>query len=157
MPKRKTPYRSKVKIGVDAAGKPINKWIQGRTRADLEQARKAVIAYYITGTALADDRLFGDYASEWYHVRKEPTASASTRESYRTALNKDLFPVCEDGIPDGKGLNLIRTENFRSDDLHSDGAFIGIIGNELDINRSGHQMVRIDINGHSGDCNRRCG
>ena len=93
MPKRKTPYRSKVKIGVDAAGKPINKWIQGRTRDELDKARKAVIAYYITGTALADDRLFGDYASEWYHVRKEPTASASTRESYRTALNKDLFPV----------------------------------------------------------------
>ena len=93
MPKRKTPYRSKVKIGVDADGKPINKWIQGRTRAELEDARDAVIAKYITGEALADDRLFGDYASEWYRVRKAPFVSASTRESYRTALNKDLFPV----------------------------------------------------------------
>ena len=93
MPKRKTPYRSKVKIGVDAAGKPINKWIQGRTRAELAEARKAVIAYYITGEALADDRLFGDYASEWFRIRKEPFVSASTRESYRTALNKHLFPA----------------------------------------------------------------
>ena len=93
MPKRKTPYRSKVKIGVDAAGKPINKWIQGRTRDELDRARKAVIAYYITGTALADDRLFGDYASEWFRIRKEPFVSASTRESYRTALNKHLFPA----------------------------------------------------------------
>lgn len=93
MPKRKTPYRSKVKIGVDADGKPINKWIQGRTRAELQEAREAVIAKYITGEALADDRLFGDYASEWYRVRKAPFVSASTRESYRTALNKDLFPV----------------------------------------------------------------
>lgn len=93
MPKKKTPYRSKVKIGVDADGKPINKWIQGRTRAELAEARKAVIAYYITGEALADDRLFGDYASEWFRIRKEPFVSASTRESYRTALNKHLFPV----------------------------------------------------------------
>lgn len=93
MPKRKTPYRSKVKIGVDADGKPINKWIQGRTKAEREAARKAVIAKYITGESLEDDRLFGDYASEWYRVRKAPFASASSRESYRTALNKHLFPV----------------------------------------------------------------
>ena len=96
MPKKKKPYRSKVKIGVDAAGKPINKWIQGRTRAELDDARQAVIAKYITGEALADDRLFGDYAAEWYRIRKAPFVSASTRESYRTALNKDLFPVLGD-------------------------------------------------------------
>ena len=46
MPKRKTPYRSKVKIGVGPDGKPINKWIQGRTRAELQAAREAVIAKY---------------------------------------------------------------------------------------------------------------
>ena len=93
MPKKKGPYRSKVKIGVGPDGRPINKWIQGRTRGELKQARDAVIAKYITGKALADDRLFGDYAAEWYRVRKAPFASASTRESYRTALNKDLFPA----------------------------------------------------------------
>ena len=93
MPKRKKPYRSKVKIGVDANGKDINKYIQGYTRDELDRARKAVIAYYITGEALADDRLFGDYASEWFRIRKEPFVSASTRESYRTALNKHLFPA----------------------------------------------------------------
>lgn len=96
MPRRTTPYRSKVKIGVDADGKPINKWIQGRTRAELAQAREAVIARYITGEALANDRLFGDYASEWYRVRKAPFVSASTRNNYRTALNKHLFPVFGD-------------------------------------------------------------
>ena len=96
MPKKKTPYRSKVKIGVDADGKPINKWIQGRTRAELAEARAEVIARYITGEALGDDRLFGDYAAEWYRVRKEPFISASSRESYRTALNKHLFPVYGD-------------------------------------------------------------
>jgi integrase len=93
MSKRKTPYRSKVKIGVDAQGRDIVKYIQGYTRAELDQARKAVIARYITGEAPEADRLFGDYATEWFRVRKEPFVSASTRESYRTALNKHLFPV----------------------------------------------------------------
>ena len=87
MPKRKTPYRSKVKIGVDANGKDIVKYIQGYTREELRQARKAVIAQYITGEALASDRLFGDYASEWYRVKKAPFVSASSQQSYRTALN----------------------------------------------------------------------
>lgn len=96
MPKRKTPYRSKVKIGVDADGKPIVKYIQGYTRAELEDARQAVIARYITGEALAEDRLFGDYASEWYNVKKKPFVSVSSQQSYRTALNKDLFPSLGD-------------------------------------------------------------
>lgn len=96
MPKRKKPYRSKIKIGVDANGKDINKYYQGYTRDELDRARRAVVARYITGEALAEDRLFGDYASEWFRIRKEPFISASSRESYRTALNKHLFPVLGD-------------------------------------------------------------
>lgn len=93
MPKKKSPYRSKVKIGVDANGKDIVKYIQGYTRAELDQARQAVIAYYITGEALEADRLFGDYATEWFRVRKSPFVTASTRNNYRTTLNKHLLPV----------------------------------------------------------------
>lgn len=96
MAKRKAPYRSKVKIGIDPDGNPIVKYIQGYTRAELQEARDAVIARYITGEALADDRLFGDYAAEWYRVKKAPFVSASSRESYRTALNKDLLPILGD-------------------------------------------------------------
>ena len=92
MARRKQPYRSKVKIGVDGDGKPIVKYFQGYTHAELDAAREAVVRRYITGEALSADRLFGDYAAEWFRVRKAPFVSASTRESYRTALNKDLFP-----------------------------------------------------------------
>ena len=87
------PYRSKVKIGVGQHGQPINKWIQGRTKAELSAARQAVIEKYVTGKALAEDRQFGDYAAEWYRVRKAPFVSPSSRDSYRTALNHDIFPV----------------------------------------------------------------
>ena len=91
MPKKKTPYRSKVKIGVDAEGKDLVKYIQGYTKAELAEARKAVIARYITGEALAKDRLFGDYATEWFRVRKEPFVSAATRNNYRTTYSGAFF------------------------------------------------------------------
>lgn len=96
MPKKKTPYRSKVKIGVDADGRSIVKYIQGYTRDELRQAREAVIEKYITGESLADDRLFGDYAVEWYHVRKAPFVTDSTRNNYRTVLNRHLLPAFGD-------------------------------------------------------------
>lgn len=92
MPKRKTPYRSKVKIGVGPDGKPINKWIQGSTRAELDEQRRRVIAYYITGEGLEKDRLFGEYAVEWYHVRKAPFVSEATRNAYRSTLNRRILP-----------------------------------------------------------------
>ena len=86
-------YRTKVKVGVDAEGKDINKWVSGKTKAELEQARKEVTVYYIDGTGLEEDRLFGAYAVEWFNVRKKPGLSASSVQSYRTALNKDILPV----------------------------------------------------------------
>ena len=96
MAKRKTPYRSKVKIGVDANGKAINKWIQGSTRAELDEQRRRVIAYYITGEGLEKDRLFGEYAVEWYRVRKQPFVTRATQNAYRVTLNKHILPAFGD-------------------------------------------------------------
>jgi integrase len=96
MPRRKTPYRSKIKIGVDASGNDVYKYFQGYTKAELDQARQAIVAKYITGEALEPDRLFGDYATEWYRVRKEPFVSAATRNNYRSMLNKHILPAFGD-------------------------------------------------------------
>ena len=85
-------YRTKVKIGVDASGKDVNKWISAKTKRELEEEKRKVIAYYITGTGVAADRMFGEYAVEWYKVRKEPFVSESSRNSYRTMLNKHIIP-----------------------------------------------------------------
>lgn len=85
-------YRTKIKIGVNAAGKDVYKYISGRTMRELEQHRQEVIAYYIDGERRKDDRLFGEYAVQWYHIIKAPTLSKSSQESYRTALNKDILP-----------------------------------------------------------------
>ena len=51
-------YRTKVKIGVDANGKNVYKWISGKTKRELEQRRQDVIATYIEGKQPARDVLF---------------------------------------------------------------------------------------------------
>ena len=56
MPKKQKSglYRTKIKIGVDAQGKDINKWVSGRTKAELETAKQEARAYYIDGTPKRD-------------------------------------------------------------------------------------------------------
>lgn len=89
-------YRTKVKIGVDETGKDVYKYISGKTKKELEQARQQVIKYYVTGEALQDDRLFGEYAKEWFKMRLSPGLAPSSIQSYRTALNKHILPVFGD-------------------------------------------------------------
>lgn len=89
-------YRTKVKIGVNADGKDILKYVSGRTKKELEDAKREVIARYISGETTAADCLFGEYAVKWYKTMIEPKLAASSRESYRTALNKDITPVFGD-------------------------------------------------------------
>lgn len=95
MPKKQKSglYRTKIKIGVDAQGRDINKWVSGRTMAELEDAKREARAYYIDGTALRDDQLFGAYAVAWYRIRKEPRLSDSSRAAYRCMLNKWVLPA----------------------------------------------------------------
>ncbi|MGJ4851913.1 tyrosine-type recombinase/integrase [Bacillota bacterium Meth-B3] len=85
-------YRSKVKIGVNADGKDMVKYISGKTKRELEDARRVVEAFYIAGTGLRDDRLFGEYAVEWYKNIREPDLSPSSRSSYRSIMNKHVLP-----------------------------------------------------------------
>lgn len=98
MPKKQKSglYRTKVKIGTDAHGKDIVKWVSGKTQKELEDAKRAVIERYINGREAAPDRLLSDYAREWFRTAKEPNLSDSSLESYRTALNKDILPVLGD-------------------------------------------------------------
>lgn len=95
MPKKQKSglYRTKIKIGVDDKGKPIYKYISGKTKRELEEARRQVIEYYISGTAPAPDQLFGAYAQQWFSARIAPTVSESTLQSYRYTINKHIMPV----------------------------------------------------------------
>lgn len=89
-------YRTKVRIGYDQEGKPIDKWISGKTKRELEDAKRAVRDTYILGDGPVEDQLFGAYATKWYTSLKASTLSASSLESYRSALNHDILPVFGD-------------------------------------------------------------
>lgn len=95
MPKKQKSglYRTKIKIGVGPDGKDIVKWISGRTKAELEAARREVVAYYIEGSGARGDKLFGAYAIEWYETRKKPFVSSSSQNAYRSMLNRNILPV----------------------------------------------------------------
>lgn len=97
MPKKQKSglYRARIKVGVGPDGKDIRKYISAKTKADLERKRQAAIEYYVTGTGLQADTLFGAYAQNWYRTRKAPFVSPASQQSYRTALNKDILPVFE--------------------------------------------------------------
>ncbi len=94
MPKKQASglYRTKIKIGVDQNGKAINKWISGKTKREMEEARKEVERRYIGVIGAADDQVFGAYAVQWFHMRKKPGLSPSQAEGYRTALNLHVLP-----------------------------------------------------------------
>lgn len=85
-------YRTKVRIGADAQGKDIIKWVSGKTKKELEDAKQEVIRHYIAGDGMEEDQLFGVYAQQWFKI-KTAGLSKSSIESYRTALNHDILPV----------------------------------------------------------------
>ena len=89
-------YRSKVKIGVDANGKNVYKWISGKTKRELEQRRQDVIATYIEGKQPARDVLFGAYAQQWFELRAVGHLAHRTALAYRSMLNTWFLPALGD-------------------------------------------------------------
>lgn len=87
-------YRTKVTVGHDADGKPIVKYISGKTKKELEEARQEVIeTYTMAATDTRRDILFSEYVQEWYEVYKEPHISESNKQNYRSILNTHIKPA----------------------------------------------------------------
>lgn len=89
-------YRARIKIGVDENGRDIYKYVSGKTKKELEANRQKAITYYIDGTGLADDVLFGPYAIQWYHSFKEPHIKPASQNIYRFILNRYMLPAFGD-------------------------------------------------------------
>jgi integrase len=94
MPKKQKSglYRTKVKIGVDANGKDINKWVSGSTKAELERAKQDVIRHYILGEITQKDTMFGEYVQNWFVSKRNPRVGGATSENYRTMINVHILP-----------------------------------------------------------------
>lgn len=106
-------YRTKIKIGIGPDEKPIYKYVSGKTKRELEDAKRDAISYYIDGAQRVDDKLFGQCANEWFdrlRLRVERgERSQSTLDSYRSALNKEILPVFAN-----RNMRAIRSDELQS-------------------------------------------
>ena len=87
-----TTHRAKVRIGIDAEGKPINKYLTAPTKLELETVKQACREHFILGRPVPEDKMFYEYAEEWYTIRKEPFISDASRASYKSCFIKHILP-----------------------------------------------------------------
>ena len=85
--------RGKVRIGYTPDGKPINKNVSGATPEELEIAKQACKEHYLYGRQIPEDKLFYEYAENWYRLKKEPFISSASRSSYKSMFVRHLLPV----------------------------------------------------------------
>ena len=86
-------YRGRVQIGIDKDGKPISKYVCAPTQRELEQKKAEIRHYYIEGQPRQADRLFYEYAQEWYELKKQPYISLASQRSYGVAFTKHVLPA----------------------------------------------------------------
>lgn len=85
-------YRAKILLGRDSTGKPVYKYLSGRSKRELEEKKKEAIRYFREGDRTSDLMPFGSYAIDWYEIRKKPFLSMGTRRLYACVLNRHLIP-----------------------------------------------------------------
>lgn len=112
MPRKKTNglYRGKVRIGVTQDGKPIDKFVSGRTIKELEVAKEAARDHFIYGRAIPKDVQFFEYAKQWYKLKKEPFISVASRASYKSCFMKHLLP--EFGLQNLRAIDAAQIQKF---------------------------------------------
>lgn len=85
-------FRGKVRIGVTSDGKPIDKFITASSKEELETAKQACREHFLLGRPVPQDKMFYEYAEEWYTIRKEPFISEASRSSYKSCFMKHILP-----------------------------------------------------------------
>ena len=112
MPRKKTNglYRGKVRIGVTQDGKPIDKFVSGKTVKELEVAKEAARDHFIYGRAIPKDVQFFEYAEQWYKLKKEPFISVASRASYKSCFMKHLLP--EFGLQNLRAIDAAQIQKF---------------------------------------------
>lgn len=89
MPKKQKDGRYRAKVTIPGAG-PV--YVSGRTTKELEQAKKAA-RENLLGVRAKADITFRQLVITWWNDFKLPRVkTASTRNSYRTAINRYVLP-----------------------------------------------------------------
>ena len=89
-------YKSKITIGKDANGKSIIKYVYAKTQKELMKKRQEAIDYYIKGDKSSGVTLFGDYAVNWFNIRKKPYVTERTAILYTSLFNNHILPAFAD-------------------------------------------------------------
>ncbi len=95
MAKKKKPesLKGRVQIGVYPDGKPINKYVRGKSDVEVEAKKDEVRRQYIYGEPIREDMLFCEFAEEWYRLKKEPFLSNATKASYHSCFSRHILPA----------------------------------------------------------------
>ena len=87
-------YRRKVVVGYDSDNKPITKWATGKTQSIVEKRIVALKTQYCTPASDLDyEKIFGEYAVEWFDLYKRDHVKPTTLASYKSALNVHILPI----------------------------------------------------------------
>lgn len=88
-------YRAKIRIGVDANGNEIVKYVAGATLKVLEQKKQEARDHYINGSGLLRDELFQTYVDEWFETRRKPKLTPNTQYTYKLFIDNHIIPPFE--------------------------------------------------------------
>jgi integrase len=102
--------RGKVRIGYTPDGKPIDKNVSGKTKLELEIAKKACREHFVLGRQIPRDLAFYEYAEEWYRLKKEPFVSQASRASYKSLFIRHLLPAF--GLQHMTAINAAQLQEF---------------------------------------------
>lgn len=67
-------------------------YLRAPTKLELETVKQACREHFILGRPVPEDRMFYEYAEEWYTIRKEPFISDASRASYKSCFIKHILP-----------------------------------------------------------------
>ena len=92
--------RERVQIGMDAAGKPVYTWVEGKNRQDfLIKAAQTLLAYGMLDGCKPEQQekapqtpTFRQYAEQWWELYKLPKLRHTTRTTYRNLLDNHILP-----------------------------------------------------------------
>ena len=102
--------RGRVRIGYDADGKAVDKYISAHSEEELETAKAAIREHYIFGEQIPKEMLFYEYAMNWYQLKKEPFISASSKSAYKSCFVKHILP--EYGMRQMKAISAKELQEF---------------------------------------------
>lgn len=89
----KREFRGRVRIGYSPDGKPIDKFVSGNSKQEVEIAKQACREHFVLGRPIPKEQPFYEYAESWYRLKKEPFISSACRASYKSMFMKHLLPT----------------------------------------------------------------